>query len=143
MTAKRPNHSLLLAHLNRWGEDGGRGAHLSPLSGILCIYLVTKSCQTLCSSMNCSLPGSCPWNFPCRNTGVGCHFLLEGIFPDSGIEPTSPALAGGYFTTEPPGKPSSRTACPENLLTALYFVLTRRLGQIDLGRDFLLSFYQL
>ena len=22
----------------------------------------------------------CPWNFPCKNTGVGCHFLLQGIF---------------------------------------------------------------
>ena len=27
--------------------------------------------------------------------------------PDPGIEPTSPALAGGFFTTEPPGKPFS------------------------------------
>ena len=25
--------------------------------------------------------------------------------PGSGIEPVSPALAGGFFTTEPPGKP--------------------------------------
>ena len=23
----------------------------------------------------------CPWNFPGRNTGVGCHALLQGIFP--------------------------------------------------------------
>ena len=26
----------------------------------------------------------CPWNFPSRNTGVGCHFLLQGIFPTQG-----------------------------------------------------------
>ena len=26
----------------------------------------------------------CPWNFPGKNTGVGCHFLLQGIFPDQG-----------------------------------------------------------
>ena len=26
-------------------------------------------------------------------------------FPDPGIEPESPALAGGFFTTELPGKP--------------------------------------
>ena len=26
--------------------------------------------------------------------------------PGSGIEPVSPALAGGFFTTEPPGKPA-------------------------------------
>ena len=24
----------------------------------------------------------CPWNFPDMNTGVGCHFLLQGIFPN-------------------------------------------------------------
>ena len=28
-----------------------------------------------------------------------------GDLPDSGIEPASPALASGFFTTEPPGKP--------------------------------------
>ena len=44
----------------------------------------------------------CPWDFPGKNTGVGCHFLLQGIFPDPGIKPASPALAGEFFTTEPP-----------------------------------------
>ena len=23
----------------------------------------------------------CPWDFPGKNTGVGCHFLLQGILP--------------------------------------------------------------
>ena len=34
------------------------------------------------------------------NTGVGCHFLLQGIFPTQGLNPClmSPALAGGFFT---------------------------------------------
>ena len=32
----------------------------------------------------------CPWNFPIKNTGVDCHFLLQGIFLTPGIEPTSP-----------------------------------------------------
>ena len=26
----------------------------------------------------------CPWNPPGRNTGVGCYFLLQGIFPTQG-----------------------------------------------------------
>ena len=26
----------------------------------------------------------CPWNFPGKNTGAGCHFLLQGIFPTQG-----------------------------------------------------------
>ena len=28
-----------------------------------------------------------PWNFPGNNTGVGCHFLLQGIFPTQGLNP--------------------------------------------------------
>ena len=27
----------------------------------------------------------CPWNPPGKNTGVGCHFLLQGIFPTQGL----------------------------------------------------------
>ena len=26
----------------------------------------------------------CPWDFPGKDTGVGCHFLLQGIFPTQG-----------------------------------------------------------
>ena len=29
----------------------------------------------------------CPWNFPGKNTGVGCHALLQGIFPTQGSNP--------------------------------------------------------
>ena len=29
----------------------------------------------------------CPWNFPGKNTGVGCHFLLQ-VSSDPGTEPT-------------------------------------------------------
>ena len=32
-------------------------------------------------------------------------FIPPGDLPDPGIEPVSPAKAGGFFTTEPPGKP--------------------------------------
>ena len=28
-----------------------------------------------------------PQNFPGKNTVVGCHFLLEGIFPTQGLKP--------------------------------------------------------
>ena len=34
----------------------------------------------------------CPWDFPGRNTGVGCHALLQGIFPTQ-------ELAGNFLTT--------------------------------------------
>ena len=46
---------------------------------------VTQLCPTLCDPMDCSLPGSsCPWDFPGKNTGVGCHSLLQGIFLTQG-----------------------------------------------------------
>ena len=40
----------------------------------------------------------CPWDFPGKNTGVGCHFLLQKDLPDPRIElksVVSPELAGG------------------------------------------------
>ena len=43
----------------------------------------------------------CPWDFPGKNTGVCCHFLLE-ISPKPGIKlesPAFPSLAGTFFPT--------------------------------------------
>ena len=37
---------------------------------------VTQSCPTLSDPMDCSLPGSHPWDLPGKSTGVGCHCLL-------------------------------------------------------------------
>ena len=39
----------------------------------------------------------------------GLAFPSPGNPPDPGKEPASPALAGGFFTTEPPGKPQTQT----------------------------------
>ena len=43
----------------------------------------------------------CPWDSPGKNTGMGCHFLLQGIFTQGSIPCllTSPALVVGFFTT--------------------------------------------
>ena len=47
-----------------------------------------QSRSTLCDFMDCSLPGSSVHEiFQARNTGVGCHFLLQGIFPTQGFNP--------------------------------------------------------
>ena len=44
---------------------------------------------TLCDSMDCSLPDSSihGMDLPGKNTGVGCHFLLQGIFLTQGSNP--------------------------------------------------------
>ena len=59
------------------------------------------------------------WDFPGKSTGVGCHFLLQGIFP-TGIETLSPALAGGFFTTELWLQPYGKTEM--NFLARLIYV---------------------
>ena len=53
---------------------------------VLC--LVTQSCPTLCNPMDCSPSGSSVHgDSPGKNTGVGCHALLQGIFPTQGSVP--------------------------------------------------------
>ena len=53
--------------------------------------LVTQSCPTVCKSMNCSLPGcSVHGDSSGKNTGVGCHDHLQGIFPTQGLKPGLP-----------------------------------------------------
>ena len=47
--------------------------------------LVAQSCPTLCDPKDCGLPGSSVHgDSPDRNTAMGCHFLLQGIFPTQG-----------------------------------------------------------
>ena len=46
------------------------------------MFSVAQSCPTLCDPMGCSPPRLlCPQNSPDKNTGVGCHFLLQGLNP--------------------------------------------------------------
>ena len=66
--------------------------------------LVTLSCLTFCDPMDHIELARllCPWNSSGKNTGVGCHALLQGNLLDAGIKPTplmSPALVVMFFTT--------------------------------------------
>ena len=58
-----------------------------------------QSCPTLCDPVDCSL--LCPWDLPGKNTGVGCHFLLQRIFLTQGSSHISSVCcpAGGFFIT--------------------------------------------
>ena len=49
----------------------------------MCECVCAQSCLTLCNRVDCSLPG--PWNFLGKNVGLGCHFLLQGIFQTQGL----------------------------------------------------------
>ena len=67
---------------------------------ILC--LVTQSCPPLCNPMDYSPPSS-------SVHGISQTRILEWVaitFSRGSIQPRSPALAGGFFTSEPPEKPN-------------------------------------
>ena len=49
------------------------------LSVVAC-GLVAKSCLTLATPWTVTYRLFCPRDFPDKNTGVSCHFLLQGIF---------------------------------------------------------------
>ena len=62
--------------------------------------------ESACNAGDVNTPGSTgenPWDSPGKNTRVGCHFLLQGIFQLQRSN-LSPALAGRLFTLVPPGK---------------------------------------
>ena len=68
------------------GEPGGLlsmglhrvGHNWRDLAAALCYAESGQSCPTLCDPMNYSLPELfCPWDFPGKNTGGVCHFLLH------------------------------------------------------------------
>ena len=66
-----------------------------PMAGSLILYLCARlraclcahvqSFPTLCDLIGCRPPGSsCPWDSPGKHTAMGCHFVLQGIFPTQG-----------------------------------------------------------
>ena len=73
----------------------------------LCSRSVTKLCPTLLRP-----PGLyptrllCPWNFPGKNTGVGCHFLLQEIFLTQGSNSHLPQRHADSLPLSHLGNPS-------------------------------------
>ena len=63
-------------------------------------YVVSKSFATP-RTVACQAPLST--GFPRPEYWSGLSFPSPADLPDPGIEPTTPALAGGFFTTEPTG----------------------------------------
>ena len=64
-----------------------------------------QSYPSLCNPTDCACQAPLSIGFPKQEYWSWLPFPTPGDLPDPGIEPTSPALAGGLFTTEPPGKP--------------------------------------
>ena len=86
--------------LHVWIRGPNQGMICSPGCCCYC-FLVSQSCLKLCDSTDYSLPGS----------------SVHRIFSQPRTEPVSPALAGRFFTTVPPGKPSAQDNRDINYIT--------------------------
>ena len=125
MEKEMATHSSILAWKIPWTEESGRlqlmGSqsdttewlhslthHLQrssclfviilPTLPLIVLCLVAQSCPTLCNPMDCSLPGSSVHgDSPGKNTRVGCHALLQGIFPTQGSNPGLPHYRCNFY----------------------------------------------
>ena len=57
----------------------------------------------------------CPWCSPDKNTGVGCHALLQGIFPTQGSNPGLPHGRQIRYQLSHHGSPIFQLLCTNGL----------------------------
>ena len=93
---------------------------------VLC--LVAQSCPTLFNPMDYSPQGSSVHeDSPGKNTGEGCHALLQGIFPTQDWTHVS-HVVGRFFLSEPPGKPKKMRVGNLSLLYRIFLTEASNLG---------------
>jgi len=73
--------------------------------------------------MGCSPPGSSVHGIPQQEYWRGLPFPPPGDLLNPGIELVLPALVGGFFTTEQPGKHLGTHTCSKNLKKHMSFFL--------------------
>ena len=89
---------------------------------ILDFSVWSQLCSALWNPMDCSLPGSCIHRL-FQERILDCAAISFSRGPSNpGVKLMSPALAGRFFTTAPPGKPQY------SLKTKIYRILTRGQG---------------
>ena len=101
-----PGYSLF----ERWSQEevknGNDEVGIDIRKVNVCGWWIAQSCQTLWDPTDSSPPGSSVHgDSPSKNTGVGCHALLQGNLLNPGIKPRSPKLQADSLPSEPPGKP--------------------------------------
>ena len=71
------------------------------------LWLVARLCLTLCDPVDCSPPGSSVHgDSPGKNTGVGCHALLQGIIPTQGLNSGVPHCRQILYPLSHQGSPT-------------------------------------
>ena len=76
----------------------------------------------------------CPWDSPGKNTGVGCHFLLQRIFPTQGLNPGLLHWQAGSLPLSHQGSPIWIIRSPDSSILA-----TKGSGFLTVWDEFLVS----
>ena len=69
---------------------GPEQSYVSQPHGFMSVCLAAQSCPTLWPCGLQPIRRLCPWDSPGKKTGVGCHALLQGIFPTQRQNPGLP-----------------------------------------------------
>ena len=77
------------------------------IARIVIVVQLLSWVQLFGALMDCSPPGSSVHGILRQEYRSGLPFPSPGEFSNPGIKPESSALAGGFFATEPPGKPKN------------------------------------
>ena len=109
----------------------------------VCVCLVPKSCLTLCDPMDCSQPGS-------SVHGICQVRILEWVvvpfstdFANPRIKPASSELAGGFFTTEPLGRPMISNLFSMEGKTSIEYIHLFLITRYHTIREIIFSIYNL
>ena len=110
-----------------------------------CLHVCAKLpqlCLTHCDPVHCSPPAPLenPTDYTGKNTRVGCHDILQGIFP---IQVSNPHLLhllhrrAGSLPLAPPGKTSTcliESNIPQNFFLELIYTLEEAQAGIKIAR---------
>ena len=91
--------------------------------------LIAQSCLTPCDHMDCSHQAPLSMEFFRQGNGSELPFPSPRDLPNPGTEPrslVSPALAGGFFTTVPPGKPLYSMGCNVTFMLTMREIRQRK-----------------
>ena len=127
-----------------WGARSftAEGNKKGDTRGVFWLYhvcLVTQMCPTLCDPMDCSPPGfSVHGDSPGKNTGVGCHALLQGIFPTQDWTQVSHTISIFFmiwadFISSPPKQPIWLQREKIKLLSSLSSLMKQPHNQVHLA----------
>ena len=99
-----PHPAHILANISGGSFIPRTDTFIQSLGSYVCVCMLSHV-QLFVTPWTVALQSFLSMGFPRQEYWSGLPFPLPGDLSDLGIKPVSPALADGFFTTEPPRKP--------------------------------------